>query len=303
MGRKKKPLRQLAELPLSQIPLNEDALNERHGEESIAELAHSMADKGQLAPILVCEAGRKDTLKLLMGCRRHLAAKRLGWDAIAAIVLERSLHKEIGVIEKLQAGNCSPWEAAEGLSNLKEKLDWTQAQVGQAIGRNRDFVANLLAIARITPEARAYILNHNNGKELTSRHLRYVGRAAPGKQVGVAQRILGKHLSTTELEREKRDAGGEAREIRFFKVRSPRRPGAANFPKTLGEWKKYYRQLNTDLRRMDRQEREELRRTRERIAEAKQRQQLLKKEALRRRKELQREMRQARRQLGRQVGY
>lgn len=302
MGREKKPLKQVRRLALRQIAFDPVSHPRFHGEDEIEELAQSLLSKGLQEPILVHESGAGGPHRLVVGARRFLAAKRLGWRQIDCLTLGDLFRREIATIDRLQKDDCDPWELAEALVHLQAELGWTQAHLGIAIGRSRNFVADILAIARITPQARRLILDHKRGSRLSPRHLRYVGRAAPSSQLEVAGRILTGELSTTELQREKKVAAVKPAEVRYFQVRQFRKPGTAVFPTTAKEWRNYCRQLNTDLKRIGRREKLESRRSRETIGEAKLRQRLVKKEAHRRRRELTRELKQAIRRLARAGG-
>ena len=298
MARKKKDPKQLVRIPLAAVAPKRGFSADDYAGEAVEALARSLAEKGLQEPVLVKEGSGKTPHRLMAGNLRYLAAKKLGWKQIEALLLDESLGHEIRLIEKLQRNAFDPWRSVNALVELKSRLGWTQTQLGQAIGRNRDYVANILALTQITPETRAFILAHRNGAGLSTRHLRYVGRANPGEQVQVAQRMLSRKLSTTTLERARRRALEGVSQFRFQNLRGVRGAGSANYPKTLKEWKKYHRQLATDLTRLERQESEESRRTRKQLVEARQRLRLMKAEAARKKKELQRELRLARKQLG-----
>ncbi len=77
----------------------------------------------------------------------------------------------------------------------------------------------------------------------------------------------------------------------LIKVRELRGPGTARMPNSIKEWKRYRRQLVTDLRRIDRQEESLLRRAQAQVRHARQRQRLLKQEAGKKRREFTRELR------------
>ena len=66
MGRKKKELRQLTELPLSAITLVRGMSAGSYGEERVAELARSLAGGGQHEPILVKRSAGDGRYGLLM---------------------------------------------------------------------------------------------------------------------------------------------------------------------------------------------------------------------------------------------
>ncbi|MBI4082288.1 MAG: ParB N-terminal domain-containing protein [Candidatus Lambdaproteobacteria bacterium] len=299
MGRKKKALKQFARVALGQIVVPPALRRRQHSEEAIQALAQSIGSRGQSEPILVQKLDDGKRYELVVGSLRVLAARQLGLHHLDGIVLDPSFRAQVRVIRKLQEGTYDPWELADTLYDLKHRADWTQAQLGMAIGRTRDFVANILAIKQIAPEARALIVADSNGRHMSTRHLRYVARAARSDQVRVAHRILHGSLSTTELEREKRDDAIGEPAVPLIRMRELRRPGTPGFPRTVKEWRRYHRQLSTDLRRIDHRESEELRRAERRIAEVRQRQRQVRGEANRRRRELTRELRAALRQLSR----
>lgn len=302
MGRRRLPLRQLTSIPIIQI-------RPRSGSppvapEAVQRLAQALERQGQREPLLVTDAtsdaashtADSRAYRLISGQRRLLAAQLLGWETLDCIVLGSAFAPELQVIAKLQESNFDPWELADTLRRLGERCGWTQAQLGMAIGKNRDFVASTLAIAKIGPEVRSHIRNHQNGYALSARHLRYVGRTAPARQLQAADDILAHRLSTKTLELRFRRRSGRRQ---YLKVRTLRQAGSSATPETTKEWRKYFRQITTDLRRIDQQEALEARRTAETIEGARQRQRLIKSEAKLKRQTLMRELRRATRQLTR----
>lgn len=298
MGRKKTPLEPVEKIPLARIGVDPGG-HARHGEDEIEELVHSLMARGLQRPILVYRAKTGAAPRLVVGMRRLLAAQRLGWREIDCLVLDGAFRREVAVIEEMQQGRADPWLLADALHRLKAERNWTQAHLGTAVGRTRDFIANILALTQISPAARERIHNHPGGAELTLRHLRYVARTPAARQVEAATHILSGHVSTTALEREKKGATPAPAEESFFRVRALRKRGSPQFPKSAKDWRRYSRQLNTDLRGIARKERAETRRAREAIGEARLRQRLVKKAANRLRRELGRELKLALKQLAR----
>ncbi len=297
MGRRKKPLQHVQKLPLGSLELPERV--PQRGEDELAALAASLASRGQQEPILVTEATAPGFWRVIVGRQRVRAARRLGWPALDALILLSRFQSELQVIEGLQEGRYEPFTLADTLQRLKKQHDWTQAHLGFAIGKTRDFVANILAISQISPEVRRYVVETANGHPLTARHLRYVARAPEGEQLAMAKQIIGSQLSTKSLERRMLSDSQHRPRPEFIRVRALRRTGTPQAPRTAKDWRKYYRQLNTDLRRVDRQEQREIRRASELLTEARQRRRLIKHEANRKRNALSRELRQARRRVER----
>ncbi|MCH7479717.1 MAG: ParB N-terminal domain-containing protein [SAR324 cluster bacterium] len=303
MGRKKKELKDLQEIALDRIFPPTDGHGAQASEEAIARAGEALRETGEMDPLVVREAPESGRFHLITGTPQFLFAKTRGQERVTCLVLKNSLKREIAVIEALHRGEADPWELADALQKLKDQRDWTQAQLGIAVGRTRDFVANILAIVQIAPETRRFIIAHRKGRELSARHLRYVARAARSEQLQIAQHILANKLSTTELEREKRGTTAKIPEYRFIMVRERRRPGSPLYPRSPKDWRRYFRQLATDLRRVDRLETQEIRRSRKQISEAKLRQRIIKREAKKKRTELGRELRLTVKHLERMGGF
>lgn len=303
MGRRRQPFHHLARVPLARIapPAHATA----PPPEAVQRLAQALRREGQREPVLVAAPngagpsggpGTEASYRLVSGHQRLLAARELGWEALDAVVLDDAFAAELAVIERLQRGDYDPWELSQTLHALQERCGWTQAQVGSAIGRTRDFVTGLLAVAEIAPEVRDYIHRHAQGRPLSARHLRYIGRATRARQMQLAREILEQGLSAKLVEQRFRRGAGTRQ---YIKVRDLTQPGRARGPKTTQEWRRYFRKLRTDLRRIDEQEHHELRRTADVIEQARQRQRLIRKEARAKRQALARELKRATRQLGR----
>ena len=297
MGRKKKELKQLKALPLEAISFRRGVSAKSYGAGRIEDMAASLGDTGMRDPVVVKQLPGKDNLVLVTGGCRLLAARKLGWKTLPALVLDGAYGVEIKLLEALRDDDLTPWDLSDHLHQLKYRLGWTQAHLGQAIGRTRDFVANMLSISQIAPETRQFILKQRNGGELTARHLRYVARAPEHRQMHLARRMLERELSTTALEQGKKTAAPKSHGFRPSNLRSLPAPDSPAFPRTAKEWKKHQRRLTTDLRRVNRREALEQNRIQSAISEARLRQRMVKQEAQTLRRELQRELRRTRREL------
>lgn len=311
MGRRRQPFRYLVRLSPDAVAVPEGTAPP--APEALTRMMQSLRRQGQRDPVLALalaplppafwsapspdrpepEPPAAPVCRLVQGRLRLAAVRELGWGVIQAVVLPPDFAPEVAVLEDPAAG---PWELAETLASLQRRCGWTQAQVGAAVGRNRDFVAGLAAIGDIRPEVRTLIATHPAGAGLSARHLRYVGRAAPGRQARLAREILEQGLTTKALEERLRTGRGESA---LIKVRELPQPGRARSPQTTREWRRYYRKLRTDLSRVDAQEREALRRTQQVIDEARGRQRRIRSEAGSKRRQLTRELRRATRQLTR----
>ncbi|MDH4122134.1 MAG: ParB N-terminal domain-containing protein [Deltaproteobacteria bacterium] len=245
MGRKKAefhgltqiPVRQVRDNPRQPLAAEEDLLAER---ELLAE--------GAERPVLVLKETNRRYL-VLMGGLRLRAARELGWPLIPAIVVEGAQPSHARVVERLEQGEVGLWEFSDALEGLKKTQNWTQAQLAAALGTTRDHVASLLALQQIIPPARRVLSRRGMEKTVNYRHLRFVARLKPDEQLAAARRIAQEGVSSNRLEREKTPPAGPAIRVRPF-----RRPGSLGLGTLLKDWRRYHRQLATDLKRVDRQE-------------------------------------------------
>lgn len=291
-------MRQLQRIsPVKIFPASEGAALP---DEVVEALARSMKQKGQREPVLVTPInggrfGEASGYRLVQGSKRLMAARLLNWREMDCIVLQPEFNEEIRVIERIRDEGFEPWQLSDSLQRLKTECGWSQAQLGMAIGKSRDFVANILAIANIAPEVRRHILEHQEDYRLTARHLRYIGRTAPGRQLAMARDMLANQVSTKTLQ----ERGKEKPSPRRYRLKAgnPKRSGSGKEPKTIMEWRKVYRKTATELKRLDKQESAEMKKIGRVIKEARVRKRMVRDEAKEKRKRLLKDQRRAAKRL------
>lgn len=131
------PERELKVLPLGLIDPPRHPLRESAESEGISELADSMRAVGLLQPItVVAHEGRYE---VLVGHRRYLASKYLGWTEIPAVVV---------------AGDGPSWVSVRAVENLQRRDFRFNEEVGMvvglydALGQDVDLVAETLCRGR-----------------------------------------------------------------------------------------------------------------------------------------------------------
>jgi ParB family chromosome partitioning protein len=125
----------------------------RHFDEAeIAGLAVTMAEQGQLQPILVRrDPEARGRWIIIAGERRWRAAQRNGWVTILAI--EHGGDPEVAaLIENLQRIDLSPVEEARALQRLIADKGWSQDRAAAAVGKSKGEVSATLGILTL-PEA------------------------------------------------------------------------------------------------------------------------------------------------------
>lgn len=120
---------------------------------AIEELAESLRMDGLLQPILVTKDSG-DIYKIIAGERRYHAAKLLGWTEIECKILNKDARDtfRLAIIENLQRENLSPYEEVEALGLLKEKFNYTDAEIGNIFGKSRSYMTELLSIRSMNQE-------------------------------------------------------------------------------------------------------------------------------------------------------
>lgn len=109
-------------------------------------LADTMAEQGQLQPVLV----RRDPVSdrrwiLIAGERRWRAAQLLSWPTLLALEHDGD-PESTALIENLQRVDLTPPEAARALQRLIDGKGWSQAKAGEVLGMSKAEVSATLRI-------------------------------------------------------------------------------------------------------------------------------------------------------------
>ena len=97
--------------------------------------------------------------QLIAGERRWRAAQLAGIESIPAIV--RDVPDEIAIamalVENIQRENLNPIEEATALKRLVLEFQMTHQQAGEAVGRSRSAVSNLLRLLELSEDVRELV--------------------------------------------------------------------------------------------------------------------------------------------------
>ena len=201
------------EIDIGRIRPNPNQPRMIFSEQSIDELADSIAERGVLQPILLRPHG--DGFEIIAGERRWRAAQRARLHSIPAIVreLDDAATAEIALIENIQREDLNAIEEAEGYRQLIEQHGHSPEDVGRLVHKSRSHVANLLRLLDLPP----FVRDALGRGEISMGHARAVA-AAPDPE-SLTKEIIAKGLSVRQAEdrarRAKRPAGAS----------SPTKPG------------------------------------------------------------------------------
>lgn len=121
-------------------------------ERTIIELSESMAEIGLIQPIVI--SLQDGHYEIVVGHRRWLAAKRLGWEKIDAIirVMDRTQIAVIRGIENLQREGLSYIEEAAIYKDLQENHNLSLRDIADRMGKDPVTVRNRLVLLDMAPE-------------------------------------------------------------------------------------------------------------------------------------------------------
>src|SRR3954453_4311656 len=182
------------EIEIARIRPNPNQPRVQFDEESIGELADSIAERGILQPILLRPQG--DGFEIVAGERRWRAARKAQLHVIPAIVreIDEASMAELALIENIQREDLNAIEEADGYRQLIERHGHTQEAVGKIVHKSRSHVANLLRLLDLPEPVRDALIQG----DITMGHARAVA-TAPDPE-GLTKEIVAKGLSVRQAE-------------------------------------------------------------------------------------------------------
>ena len=165
-------------------------------EAELADLAQSIREHGIVQPVVARPAGQAGRFEIIAGERRWRAAQRAGLAQIPVIIRDVNdrVALELAIIENVQRADLNPVEEALGYQQLLDEHNYTQADLGQIIGKSRSHVANTLRLLKLPDPVRDLIIDGS----LSAGHARTLVTAED--PAGLARRIIEGGLSVRQAE-------------------------------------------------------------------------------------------------------
>ncbi|AMM95306.1 ParB/RepB/Spo0J family partition protein [Peribacillus simplex] len=125
--------------------------------EAIEELKQSIMEHGILQPIIARKSIKG--YEIVAGERRYRAAKEAGLKTVPVVVRELNEQQmmELAILENLQREDLNPIEEAAAYQTLLEKLNFTQEQLANRLGKSRPHIANYVRLLSLPEGIRSYI--------------------------------------------------------------------------------------------------------------------------------------------------
>ncbi len=189
-------------------------------EARLRDLADSIRTYGLLQPLTVSrvevnkeEGGIAVEYELIAGERRLRASKLAGIEQVPVIIRvgdDNITKLELAIIENLQREDLNAVERARAFFRLVEEFKFNHTQIGQKVGKSREYVSNTLRLLALPQE----VLDALSAGKISEGHTRPILMLSdrPAEQIVLFKEIMFKKMSVREAER-------VARKIAFDKVR------------------------------------------------------------------------------------
>ncbi|MCE9644062.1 ParB/RepB/Spo0J family partition protein [Candidatus Parcubacteria bacterium] len=178
----------------------------------LKDLADSIRQYGILQPLVVTrheietpEGGLTTEYELIAGERRLRASKLAGLSQVPAIIRTSStatedprLKLELAIIENLQREDLNPVDRARAFERLTKEFGFKHGQIGEKMGKSREYVANTLRILAL-PDYLLMALGEGKISEGHTRPLLMLSDR-PEEQMTLFKEILYKRLTVRETE-------------------------------------------------------------------------------------------------------
>ena len=178
-------------------------------EDKLRDLADSIRMYGILQPLVVSrvekdteDGGMTTEYELIAGERRLRASKLAGVSQVPVVIRigdDNLMKFELAIIENLQREDLNAVERAKAFKQLAEKFGFTNTQIGQKMGKSREYVANTIRILAL-PEEILQAVSEGKVSEGHTRPLLML-KDHPEEQMVLFKEILYKKITVREAER------------------------------------------------------------------------------------------------------
>jgi ParB family chromosome partitioning protein len=181
-------------IAIARIHPNPSQPRKHFDEDTLGELAESIAQHGVIQPILLRRTGHE--FEIIAGERRWRAAQRAQVHFIPALIRDDSdaAVAEIALIENVQRQDLNAIEEADGYKTLIVNHGHGQDAVAKLVGKSRSHVANLLRLLDLPAPVRDMLVRG----EITMGHARAIASAEEPERL--AKQIVDGGLSVRQAE-------------------------------------------------------------------------------------------------------
>ena len=197
--------KRVAEIELDHVRPNPFQPRDTFDEQSLAELAASIAEHGLIQPVTVRVVGPK-RYEIISGERRLRASRLAGLNTIPGYIREAKDEEmlEWSLVENIQRQDLNPIEEARGFQRLIDECGLTQSQVAVKVGKDRSTVANALRLLRLPLSVQKALRT----RQISSGHARLlVAVPDPDLQIALSEEMISSGMSVRAAEAFVRESG------------------------------------------------------------------------------------------------
>jgi len=165
-------------------------------EDEIKQLAESIRENGQIAPIVVRKID--DNYELIVGERRWRATQLLKKETINAVVIEadEKTSAVLSIVENVQREDLNSMEEAESLDRLIKEFDMSHEDVAKYISKSRTHVTNIVRLNDLSDFVKEQLRENN----ISMGHARAVITLSDDEQSKIIREAIHKKLSVRAVE-------------------------------------------------------------------------------------------------------
>jgi len=165
-------------------------------EDEIKQLAESIRENGQIAPIVVRKID--NNYELIVGERRWRATQLLKKETINAVVIEadEKTSAVLSIVENVQREDLNSMEEAESLDRLIKEFDMSHEDVAKYISKSRTHVTNIIRLNDLSDFVKEQLRENN----ISMGHARAVITLSDDEQSKIIREAIHKKLSVRAVE-------------------------------------------------------------------------------------------------------
>lgn len=187
---------QPSQIQVHKIKRNKHQPRKLFKEDEIRQLAESIKQNGQIAPIVVRKVD--DNYELIVGERRWRASQVLKKETISAVVIEadEKTSAVLSIVENVQREDLNSMEEAESLERLISEFDMSHEDVAKYISKSRAHVTNITRLNDLSD----YVKDQLRNSSITMGHARAVITLSDDEQSKIIREAIQKKLSVRAVE-------------------------------------------------------------------------------------------------------
>ena len=188
----------LYKIPLSAISSDPNQPRKTFDEETLNELASSIAKQGVLQPVIIRNNDNEDIATefiLIAGERRFRASKIAGLEQIPAL-FSNGDPEEIALIENLQRDDLKPIEEAEAYQRVIESHNYTQEQLSGVVGKSRTTISELLTLIALPVSVKEHCRTSDTPKSVL---LEIAKRKDQDEMVFLYEKVKNENLTVAKI--------------------------------------------------------------------------------------------------------